>query len=127
VAAYLSDEWLADVERALRQHASVTAAAGDLVVTHRVSGGPAGDRTFHIELRGPRTRVAAGEADAAHVTFTQDYSTAAAIARGELSAQAAFMAGRLRVGGDLTALVDHHRPLLGIDDALATVRASTTY
>ncbi len=49
------------------------------------------------------------------------------MAAGELPAQRAFVEGRLRVGGDLSQLVAHQRTLAAIDDALADVRAATTY
>jgi SCP-2 sterol transfer family len=126
VARYLSDEWLADVERALAS-AAIGRDAGDLVVQHRVTGGPEGGRCFHIALGRAGARLQPGEVPDADVTFTQDYETAAAIARGELSAQAAFMSGQMRVGGDLGALVEHQRSLQDIDDLLASVRAETTY
>ena len=37
------------------------------------------------------------------------------------------MEGRLRVGGDLSLLIAHQRPLAAVHDALAPVRAETTY
>jgi len=40
------------------------------------------------------------------VRFTQVHRVAVAIARGDASAQRAFMTGDLRVGGDLGALLD---------------------
>ena len=57
--------------------------------------------------------------------FTTDYATAARIAAGRLGAQRAFVEGRLRVGGDLSLLIRHHKVLSTIDDALAGVRART--
>jgi hypothetical protein len=61
------------------------------------------------------------------VTFTQDRTTAAAIATGRLSAQAAFIDGRLRVGGDLSALLDRAAELAALDDLFASARAATTW
>jgi len=57
--------------------------------------------------------------------FTTDYATAARIAAGGLGAQRAFVEGRLRVGGDLSLLIRHHKALSTIDDVLAGVRART--
>ena len=53
------------------------------------------------------------------MTFTQDVETAAAVNRGELSAQAAFMTGRLRVGGDVQVLLDRQPALAEVDDIFA--------
>jgi hypothetical protein len=44
-----------------------------------------------------------------------------------VSAQRAFVEGRLRVGGDLSLLVTHQRAIAAVDDALAPVRARTTF
>ncbi len=71
--------------------------------------------------------VEAGRAEEPDVSFTQDRATAAAIARGELSAQAAFMAGRLRIGGDLREVMDRARELAALDDLFAKARATTTW
>ncbi len=57
-----------------------------------------------------------------------DYDTAVEIARGESSAQVAFMQGRLKLGGDV------HRPdpwsrlsLAEVGDALAPLRDTTEF
>ena len=78
-----------------------------------------------MRLRRRRGGVRAGRADDADVTFTQDRATARAIADGELAAQTAFMAGRLRTGGDLTRLLAHREALADLDDVFADVRART--
>ena len=70
-----------------------------------------------------RLRVERGRVAEPDLTFTQDRATAEAIHRGELSAQAAFMQGRLRLGGDLRAVIDRAGELGAIDDVLGSVRA----
>ena len=52
---------------------------------------------------------------------------AAAIARGEIGAQRAFLDGEIRLGGDTTALLGHQAELAEIDDRLADLRAITRY
>jgi hypothetical protein len=49
------------------------------------------------------------------------------VAAGELGAQRAFVEGRLQVGGDLSLLITHQRALAAVHDALAPVRAATSY
>jgi putative sterol carrier protein len=61
--------------------------------------------SWHVVLGGGRARVVAGPHDHPDVTFSQEAATAAAIAAGELSAQQAFVDGRLRVRGAVGALV----------------------
>ena len=98
-----------------------------LVVQQVVTGGPDGDVAYHVIVDDGRTSVRAGRADDPTITFTQDRATARAVSRGELSAQGAFMAGRIRVRGDLPALVAQQDALLRVDDVFASVRATTEY
>lgn len=59
---------------------------------------------WHLVIDGGRVTVAAGEHASPDVWFAQDAATATAVADGTLSAQQAFMDGRLRVRGELTRL-----------------------
>jgi hypothetical protein len=61
------------------------------------------------------------------VRFTTDRHTAEAITRGWEPAQAAFLRGDLRIGGDTAALAAQRELLAGIEDAAAGVRARTRY
>jgi putative sterol carrier protein len=126
---YLSREWLDAAQRAIDASTSVRNAASgaDFVVQHVVTGGSDGDLTYHVRVGGDRVRICEGEAADPTVVFTEDYSTAAAIGRGELSAQAAFMAGRIRVRGDLPRLVEQSGTFSDIEDALAGLRSETSY
>ncbi len=78
---------------------------------------------YAVRINGGTVAVTEGRTDDADVTFTQDRDTAAAIASGELSAQAAFLAGRLRVGGDLRAALANARELAALGDVFASARA----
>jgi putative sterol carrier protein len=126
---YLSPEWIEAVSAAAAACDDLrTATSGvRLTVQQRVTGGPGGDVAYHVVVDDGAVAVLPGEAPAADVTFQQDHATATAIARGELAAQAAFMTGRLRVGGDVQLLMRHRDTLAGLDDALVGVRAATEY
>lgn len=125
VAEFLSDVWLAE----LAERAGAVAGPPDvrLAIQQVVADGDGTSRAYTVVLDDGRIRVEPGRSDAADVTFTQDRETAAAIARGELSAQAAFLAGRLRIGGDVHRLGDVAARLSGVADLFAEVRASTTW
>lgn len=126
---YLTDEWLAAADRALNANASLASAARDvrIVVQQIVTGGADGDVAFHVDLDHGAVGVAPGNASEPTVTFMQDWNTAAAVARGEESAQGAFMHGQIQVRGDLAVLIDNAALFAGIDDALSDLRADTTY
>jgi putative sterol carrier protein len=59
---------------------------------------------WHVVVAGGRAAVTAGRHPAPDVTLTEDRDTATAIAAGALSAQQAFIDGRLRVRGSLERL-----------------------
>lgn len=126
---YLSTEWIDAAGRALAaDEALADALAGiHLSLDQVVEDGPDGTVTWHVTIDDGRVSLAAGPAPAADVRFTTDYETAGRVAAGTLAAQRAFAEGRLRVGGDLSLLVAHHRAMSAVDDALAEVRAHTTY
>ena len=116
---FLSPAWVEAVDQALR--AAQLASDERLSIAHRVDDG----RGYRIEVdeHGARALVAV-EAD---VTFFENYATACAIARGELTAQEAVASGRLRVRGDVGRLGRHTALLTAVADALSTLRPQTAY
>jgi putative sterol carrier protein len=85
------------------------------------------EAAYALRIADGAVAVTPGRAVDADITFTQDRATAAAVARGELSAQAAFLAGRIRVGGEPTAAMAGARELAALGDLFAAVRAGTTW
>jgi predicted lipid carrier protein YhbT len=121
MAGFLTDEWLDELGGVARR-ATVDPALR-LRVQQVVPDGPEGHEVAYVvEVAGGTVAVHTGRHDA-DITFTQDLATAQAIHRGELSAQAAFMEGRLRLGGDLRAVIDRAGALAAIDDVFAGARA----
>jgi putative sterol carrier protein len=124
VAVFLSDAWLAELDAAAR---SATPPSDlRLVVQQVVAGDHDHDTCYGIRIEDGRISVVPGRVDDADITLTQDRITAADIAQGALSAQVAFMAGRLRVGGDLSAVMDRAGALVALGDVFAEVRDSTS-
>jgi putative sterol carrier protein len=129
VARYLTPEWFDAAQRAIDHSSALAeaAAAVQVVVQQTVTDGPDGDVAYHVLVDGRAVQIVSGEATDPTVTFIESWATAGAIARGELSAQGAFMSGLIRVRGDLPKLVECGNALGDVDDALADVRAQTTY
>jgi putative sterol carrier protein len=124
VAQFLSDAWIESLDAAGAQ----AAVAPDLdVVVQQVVVDGEDEVAYVVRVGEGRVRVTRGRDDGAQVSFTQNRATAGAIARGELAAQAAFMDGRLRVGGDLRALLHHAAVLAALEDVFAPARAETTW
>lgn len=123
---YLSDEWLEEAGAAL---AASTVETGDepVVLQYEVTGAPGGKRSYSLSFADGAVELSTGARKDASTSFSLDYDVAAAIARGELSAQAAFMQGRLKLGGDVMVLVRQHQLLGDVTDALADLRERTDY
>ena len=122
MAGFLTDAWLDDLEVAAQRAELDT--KGALVLQQVIPDGPDGREVAYALVVGAgRVRVVRGRASDPDLTFTQDRATAEAIHRGELSAQAAFMQGRLRLGGDLRAVIERASELAAIDDVFAGTRA----
>ena len=125
---YLSSEWFDAASDALADDPGLPAATAGLRLTlqQTVTGLPddEGDVSWHMVFD-DGVRLVRGPAEHPDLRFTTSYPTAAAIAAGELGAPIAFIRGELKVGGDLTLLTTHQRPLAAVHDALAEVRKVT--
>ncbi|MGH9064312.1 MAG: SCP2 sterol-binding domain-containing protein [Acidimicrobiales bacterium] len=104
------------------------------VVTPSPAGGGAASAacswqgaTYAIRVAGGRVEVVAGGVDDPDVTLSEDYATAAALSRGELSAEAALLAGRIRVRGDSGALARGQDVLHRVQACFDQVRSRTSY
>jgi putative sterol carrier protein len=125
VAEHLSPEWIDALGAAA---ADAEAPDGiDLVVQQIVLDADRGEVAYAVRVTDGTVSVQPGRVDDADITFTQDRATATAIARGELSAQSAFLEGRLKVGGDLSAALAAARVLSGLGDVFASPRAATAW
>lgn len=125
MAEFLSPGWIESLHEAAsadEELAAVTADV-DLVVEQHIGDGD-DEVVYHLVFDHGRVAVRSGPAEAATVRFRQDAETARAIAAGELSAQRAFMSGRLQVGGDVQTLVEHSQVLAAFGDTFAAVRAA---
>ena len=129
MARFLSAEWIAELDQAASTNESLRAATADvtLIVQQVVSGRSGGDVSWYVVVDHGKVRVQPGRADEPDVIFTQDEETARRIGRGELSAQAAFMLGKLRVGGNVALLVTHQAAFADLDDIFGAARAAAQY
>jgi hypothetical protein len=127
VVRFLSPEWLAAAADALGAVAPRGADAPTLTLEQVVTGGPDGEVAYRVRIRADAVELLAGRGDGADVAFTEDWETAAAIGAGQLSPQAAFIDGRVRVSGNVALVMAAQETLAAVESALAGVRAATTY
>ena len=109
MSKFLSEEWVQDVTSALGEHEGFKNAMGgaDLGVQFETDGAPEGEVDYYLHSSGGTSAMALGNLDNPDVTVKQSYDTAAAISKGELNVQTAFMTGKLKVSGNLAKLMMH--------------------
>ena len=126
MAEFLSPAWIEELD------ATGTAVADDIafVLDHVVTGAPDGDVRYRMTLRGGRLHVTllpdAGPAPA-DMTLTLSYATAVDLATGVRSGSDVFDAGLVRFRGHLVKLQRATPALVTAAEALATLRADTTF
>lgn len=127
MVTYLSDEWLERAGEALAASTELAERTADLElsISYVVAGAPGGKTSYTLSFDHGTTSVSSGAG--APVSFELDYATAAAIAQGELSAQAAFMQGKLKLVGDVNVLIRDGAVLDGVSDALGALRSDTKF
>ena len=120
MAGFLSDEWF---DHLARLAADVAVPEGPSLVVQQVVVDGSDEVAYALRIAGGRLSVHRGAVEEADVTIRQDRSTAEAIHHGRLAAQAAFLDGRLRLAGDVTALIRAAPTLADLDDVFAQARA----
>lgn len=128
--AYLSDEWLDEAARLLSDVVLDPPLEGPpLALDTIVSNGDDPIR-FRYRFEGPRVsleREPGPDGDAAVVRLTQSLETAVAVAKGERSAQEAFLYNDIQFGGDVSRLIQLAGLLDRLGDALAPLRERTAF
>ena len=103
---FLSEEWAKEVENALSSSDAVKSAAGSMTARiQQVVTTSDGEVRYWFKLEGGDVDLGLGEIENPDATITQDYDTAAALSKNELTGTAAYMSGKLRVTGDLMKLM----------------------
>ena len=116
---FLTDEWAAAAQEALDADEAFTAAIGkNAARLQQVVNTPEGEKKYSFVLADGRASVAMGEIENPDATITQDYATAVAISKNEMSGVAAYMSGKLRVNGDLMKLMTLQGVLTQLPNAL---------
>ncbi len=109
MSKFLSEEWAQEASNALNSHEGFKNAIGaaDLGIQFSTTDAPDGEVDYYLSTSGGNATLALGTLEGADVTVKQNYDTAAAIAKGELNTQTAFMTGKLKVSGNLAKLMMH--------------------
>jgi putative sterol carrier protein len=103
---FLSEEWATEVTKVLNDDEAFKKAAGSQSARlQQVVNTPEGEKKYHFTLENGQAQVSTGEIDNPDATITQDYDTAVALSKSELTGTAAYMSGKIKVSGDLMKLM----------------------
>lgn len=129
MARFLSNEWLAELNGAIASDEEVRrAGSGVHLMLQQVVVGPDGRTTCYCtRVDDGLVELTPGRAESADVTITEDYDTAAALAQGRTTPQDAILAGKVRVSGNLLALLAGQEVLDRVRGRLGDVRTRTEY
>jgi hypothetical protein len=107
---FLSDEWMAEARKIREEYAGGGGAApAPMKMNQIITDVPFGDGTInaHMDTTGGSLEMDLGHLEGAEVTITIDYATAKAIfvEQNQQAGMQAFMAGKIKVQGDMTKLM----------------------
>jgi hypothetical protein len=105
---FLADEWFAEVEKLVEEHGADAPAGHPVVVNVVITETPFGDeRHMHMGAKDGKAEMGIGLVDDADVTLTTDYATAkdVFVSGNQQAGMQAFMAGKVKVQGDMTKLM----------------------
>jgi hypothetical protein len=106
--AFLSDDWFTEVHKLVEEHGADAPAGNPVVVNVVVTDTPFGDeRQMHMGAKDGKGEMGQGIVDDADVTLTTDYATAkdVFVSGNQQAGMQAFMAGKVKVQGDMTKLM----------------------
>ena len=108
--AFLSDEWLEEAKKIREEYAGQSSPPAHAVRMNQiVTDVPFGDGTIeaHVDTSGGEMSMEMGHLENPDLTVTLDYATAKAILvdNNPQAGMQAFMAGKIKVQGDMTKLM----------------------
>lgn len=129
MSRFLTSAWVDEVDRLVRSDPSLRRAAAGrrFVLQQAVDRGSEEPVIYHLVFDDGSVSAAWGAADHPDLALRTDLATATAISRGDESAQAAFMAGRLRIDGEVGALLANAELFGAMADVLGPLRDTTEY
>ncbi len=117
---FLSQEWSDAVQNALNGYPGFKSAivSTDLGLQFHITETPEGDVNYYLQTSGGSAVLALGSLQNPDITIGQTYETARGIFSGELATQNAFMAGKLKVSGNMAKLLMNQNVITQMQAAL---------
>lgn len=135
MARYLTQGWFDEVNEAARSSTELRrVTAGVHLTLQQVvtdAPAPAGELRYWLRVDDGSVEAGLGTAGSggasADATVIQSYETAKAVIQGDLSTEEAFLAGRIRLRGDIGLLLRHQSVLNNLGATFHEVHHRTEY
>jgi putative sterol carrier protein len=124
LAKFLSTDWLQDLNDTVNAHEGFEKAIAsvDLTLQFEVPDAPEGtEKRYYFKIQGGSLEASAGDAEAPDATISNTYETAAAVSKGEMNTQMAFMSGKLKVSGNMAKIMMNQGVFNAFADAASGV------
>ena len=125
MAKFLTAEWIEALTAALAAHDGFKSAISNtqLSLQFEVPDAPEGaEKIYLIAIEGGAARVTTGPGASPDITIVNNYETAAAMAKGDLNTQMAFMTGKIKVSGNMGKLMTNQAMLTQFANATASMQ-----
>jgi putative sterol carrier protein len=129
---FLSDEWVTEAQKIREEYRGKgSPPAHSVKMNQIITDVPFGDGTInaHMDTSGGELEMGTGHIDDAELTVTLDYETAKAIIvdQNPQAGMQAFMAGKIKVQGDMTKLMamQSQAPDASAQEAAARIKEIT--
>ncbi|HSM01236.1 MAG TPA: SCP2 sterol-binding domain-containing protein [Acidimicrobiia bacterium] len=124
MAKFLTTDWLQELNETVNAHEGFTKAIAnvDLTLQFEVPDAPEGTESrYFFKIEDGTLEAAPGDAESPDATISNSYETAAAVSKGELNTQMAFMSNKLKVSGNMAKIMMNQGMFNAFADAASGV------
>jgi putative sterol carrier protein len=118
---YLSKEWADEFNTRAAAGNTAPYRGKKAVILNVVADAPDGEVRYAIKFDGENASIVIGEVSDPEVTMSQAYETGAAINRGEMDGQKAFMQGKVKITGKMIKMMQLRGALTEVSNVLSTI------
>jgi putative sterol carrier protein len=118
---YLSEEWADEFNTRAAAGNKAPYRGKKSVILNVVADAPDGEVRYAIKFDGENASIVLGDVSDPEVTMSQAYETGAAINRGEMDGQKAFMQGKVKISGKMIKMMQLRGALSEVSNVLSTI------
>jgi putative sterol carrier protein len=118
---YLSEEWADEFNTRAAAGNTAPYRGKKAVILNVVADAPDGEVRYAIKFDGENASIVLGDVPDPEVTMSQGYETGAAINRGEMDGQKAFMQGKVKISGKMVKMMQLRGALAEVSKVLGTI------